>query len=62
MGKNSSYFGPAEWNRMDFAVTERLQNRKYPEIYYSVKEMDSFLECKMYFGFPILSILDAYPI
>lgn len=48
-------------NRMDFAVTERLQNRKHPEIYYSVKEMDSFLECKIYFGFPVLSILDVYP-
>lgn len=48
-------------NRMDFAVTERLQNRKHPEIYYSVKEMHSFLECKIYFGFPVLSILDVYP-
>lgn len=28
---------------------------------YSVKEMDSFLECKIYFGFPVLSILGAYP-
>lgn len=46
---------------MDFAVTERLQNRKYPEIFSSIKEMDSFLECKMYFRFPIVSISDVYP-